>query len=137
MQRRSNAYQAVISLTRQYSGVQFHELVEAVAIYVSPSRACDYRLAKLKRTPHETHAETTLKGQHELARKYIDSANRQGLIFYAEAVAEDNSRRRFVYWRRFARNGGRYGLAEAGEEIRRHSEFMRLYQSNQSDEGRE
>ena len=78
MQKRSNAYQAIISTTLEHlsSGIAYGELVRRVAFYVDPDRAAAYRLGRLRRTPHETDAETTAKGQHELARKYIDSAHR-------------------------------------------------------------
>ncbi len=135
MQKRSNAYQAIISTTLEHlsSGIAYGELVRRVAFYVDPDRAAAYRLGRLRRTPHETDAETTAKGQHELARKYIDSAHRQGLILYGDATDETQADatgidyQRYVFWRRFARNGGRYSTPEAGEELRRHQNFLRTY----------
>jgi len=142
MQHRSEAYQAVISLTRVYGthGFDYSTLVEAVATYVNPDRALEYRLGKLKRMPNETDAETTSKGQKDIARRYIDAAHRQGLIIYGEPTNEALADQpnidygRQVFWRRFARNGGRYSTPEAGEELRRHRDFMSRHVNDLPDE---
>lgn len=142
MQKRSDAYQAIISITLEHvvGGIAYDQLVTYVAAYVDPDRAHAYRLGKLKRMPNETDAETTAKGQREIARRYIDAAQRQGLVLYGETPpsireqGESDSHGRYVYWRRFARNGGRYGTPEANEELRRHQLFMSGHLDNGPDE---
>ena len=104
MQHRSPVTQAIISiaLAKEDTGVTYERMVELVAPLVSPERATNYRLSRLRKNPSETAAETIWEGQKAIARKYVDQAHRYGRITYL-----DKATKRYILPGNPASTGGR------------------------------
>lgn len=134
MQRRSRAYQAALYFVQEADtvrGVPYADLVSKVAPFVDEERAGLYRISQLKKAPSETLAQTITKGQEAIARKYIDSARRAGIIEYHDLTLEDpldwnnDTHERTVHWGRPARTGGTYSTPDGRREAEEYLAFDR------------
>ncbi len=136
MQQRSKAYQAALYFVREGDpvwGIAYHTLVGLVRRFIDEDWARDYRLSRLKKAPSETDAATITKGQEAIARKYIDSAHRTGIIDYYGPFLVENPQaqrtnhldERTVLWNRPARTGGTYSTSDNAREEEQHAAFNR------------
>lgn len=119
IQHRSDIYQLVIALAYMRQMIQYQAAVLYIAPYIDEQRAKAYRLSRLKKTPSETDADTTHKGQRALARKYIDAAHRAGRITYWDR--EDGTR--FILPGDPPTTGGRYAK-RLPEEYTEHPSYV-------------
>lgn len=111
--KRSSTYILILKsvMANDDKGIPYERLVNIAANDIEYDRAIAYRLARLKRTPSETRAETIWAGQKAIARKYIDAARRYGRIKFIEKPLE-----RLVKLGEPANTGGAYSRPKTWAE---------------------